>query len=101
MSDHRLQVVETIGPTIKIVELSGPGPIGAGTGGPDNHLCGTCGNVLIANVRPGQIPSTFIDHILQLVIRCGRCHSTNAVPDVTSTPAAAPPYRETRPFLRA
>jgi hypothetical protein len=79
MADHRLQVIETLDPTTRVVELSGSGPSGTGAGA-DNYLCGSCGNVLSAGMRPGQIPSTLTGQVASTVIRCGKCKATNAVP---------------------
>jgi len=78
MSDHRLQVVETLDPTTRVIDLSGPDPIMTATG-PDNYFCGACGNVLIASVRPLRIPSTLTGQAASTVIRCGKCKVTNAV----------------------
>lgn len=79
MADHRLLVIETVDPTTRVVDLSGPGPIGTGAGS-DDYLCGGCGNVLIAKMRPGQVPSTLNGRLASTVIRCGRCKAANAIP---------------------
>ena len=79
MPDHTLQIFETLGAATRVIELSGPGPMGTGPGA-DNYLCGACGNVLIAGTRPGQIPSTITCEGVSAVIRCGKCQSTNGIP---------------------
>ena len=72
MSNHRLKVIENLDPNIKVLDPSGPGPLVTGTGS-DDYLCGACENVLIAKMRPGQIPST--------MIRCGKCGATSVLPE--------------------
>lgn len=72
MATYTLQIITSTDlKTSTIMRLPTPAPFITGTG-PDNYLCGSCGNVLLKNVHPGQFRS--------IIIGCGKCKAYNALP---------------------
>ncbi len=72
MAIYTLQIVAPAElKTSTIMRLSAPAPFITGTG-PDDYLCGSCGNALLKNVHPGQFKA--------LVIGCGKCKAYNVLP---------------------